>query len=144
MEGNNLNKRKKISKLFFILVGHISLGIGLIGIVVPLLPTTPFLLLAAACYIQGSEPLYNWLINQRLLGPYIISYREGKGITAKLKFTLIALIWTTIPLSAIFLLQQLYVRLILFAIAIMVSAIIWRLPTNNQASLKDENTDTIK
>ena len=134
MEDKDFKKRRKISKLFFVLVGHLSLGLGLVGIVVPLLPTTPFLLLAAACYLRGSERLYNRLINHRLLGPYISNYREGKGIPMKLKVTLLVLIWITIPLSAILLIQQLYVRLVLLTIAIVVSAIIWRLPTLSQAS----------
>ncbi len=138
-EGSAFKKSKKISKLLFVLAGHVSLGMGLIGIVVPLLPTTPCLLLAAACYIRGSENLYNWLIHQRFLGPYIASYREGRGIPLKLKFTLIALIWFMISLSAFTLLQQIHVRLILFAIAIAISAIIWRLPTNRQAVRSDGN-----
>ena len=141
MEDKEFKKRRKISKLFFVLVGHLSLGLGLVGIVVPLLPTTPFLLLAAACYMRGSERLYNRLINHPLLGPYITSYREGKGIPIKLKGTLLVLIWITIPLSAIFLVQQLYLRLALLAIAMVVSAIIWRLPTLRQASREDGNND---
>ena len=133
MEDKDFKKRRKISKLFFVLVGHLSLGLGLVGMVVPLLPTTPFLLLAAACYMRGSEPLYNWLMNHHLLGPYIANYREGKGIPMKLKVTLLVLIWITIPLSAIILIEQLYVRLALLAIAMVVSAMIWRLPTMSQA-----------
>lgn len=143
MEDKDFKKRRKISKLFFVLVGHLSLGLGLVGIVVPLLPTTPFLLLAAACYMRGSEPLYNRLINHHLLGPYITRYREGKGIPMKLKVTLLVLIWITIPLSAFFLVQQLYVRLALLAIAMVVSAMIGRLPTLSEASREDGNNDHV-
>ncbi len=77
----------------------------------------------------------------RVLGPYITSYREGKGIPIKLKATLLVLIWITIPLSAIFLVQQLYLRLALLAIPMVVSTIIWRLPTLRQASREDGNND---
>ena len=144
MEDKDFKKRRKIAKLFFVLVGHLSLGLGLVGIVVPLLPTTPFLLLAAACYMRGSESLYNRLISHHLLGPYITRYREGKGIPMNLKVTLLVLIWITIPLSAFFLVQQLYVRLALLAIAMVVSAMIWRLPTLSQASREDGNNDNVK
>lgn len=141
MEGNSFSKRKRISRLFFVIVGHVSLCMGLIGIAVPLLPTTPFLLLAAACYIRGSESLYNWLITQRVLGAYIASYREGRGIPMRLKFSLIALIWITIPLSAVLLLEHLYIRLTLLATALIVSTIVWRLPTTNQTGSKDAKTE---
>ena len=125
MRSNNLKNRHLVSKLFFVLVGHISLGLGLIGIALPLLPTTPFLLLAAACYVRGSEPLYKWLLNQPLLGAYITHYQEGKGLPLRLKITLIALLWITIPLSAFFYIKQPYVILLLFGIAAVVSAFIW-------------------
>lgn len=144
MDDSDFNNRSKLAKLFFILVGHLSLGLGLVGIVVPLLPTTPFLLLAAACYMRGSESLYKRLINHHLLGPYILGYREGKGIPMNLKVSIIVLIWITIPLSAIFLIQLIYVRLTLFAIALTVSVMIWRQPTARQTSREIGNVDAVK
>ena len=114
-------------RTLLILGGHVSLVLGIIGILVPLLPTTPFLLLAAACYIRGSESLYNWLINHRVFGAYIRNYREGRGTSLKLKVVLIALIWITIPLSAILMIDELFMRGILFAIAVIVSILIFRL-----------------
>ena len=116
-----------------------SLVLGAIGIVVPLLPTTPFLLLAAACYMRGSESLYNWLINHRLFGPYIKNYREGKGISLKLKIVLIVLIWITIPLSAFFIVDNLIVRVILFAIAVIVSMFLLSLPTHSAADVESSD-----
>jgi uncharacterized protein len=124
---DKLKNRRRFTKLLMMLAGHVSLGLGLLGIVLPLLPTTPFVLLAAACYMRGSESLYNWLMNQRLLGPYIAKYRAGGGVGRRLKVGLIALIWITITISAMGLFDSVYIRLILFGIAAIVSLVIWRL-----------------
>jgi uncharacterized membrane protein YbaN (DUF454 family) len=125
MRSSNPKSRHLLSKLFFVLVGHISLGLGIVGIALPLLPTTPFLLLAAACYMRGSDHLYNWLLNQRLLGAYITHYQEGRGLPLKLRITLIALLWVTISASAFYFIEKPYVTLILFVVAVLVSAFIW-------------------
>jgi uncharacterized membrane protein YbaN (DUF454 family) len=63
-----------------IVAGTLFTGLGIIGIFVPILPTTPFLLLAAACFMRSSERFYHWLINNRILGAYVRDYMEGKGI----------------------------------------------------------------
>jgi len=126
-EDKPTNRSGRFTKLLLMLAGHVSLVLGLLGIVLPLLPTTPFLLLAAACYVRGSESLYNWLLNQRLLGPYIARYRAGGGVSRRLKVVLIALIWITITISAMCLFDALYIRLALFGIAAVVSIVIWRL-----------------
>jgi uncharacterized membrane protein YbaN (DUF454 family) len=112
---------------------------GIIGILVPLVPTTPFLLLAAACYIRGSKSLYNWLINHRLFGAYIKSYREGKGISSKLKIVLIVLIWITIPLSAILIIEERSIQVSLFAIAVIVSILVLYLPTHDANAVDSED-----
>ena len=117
------------------------MALGTVGILVPLLPTTPFLLLAAACYVRGSKTSYNWLINHRLFGAYIKNYREGGGISRKLKIALIALIWITIPLSAILLIENPSVRGVLFAIAVIITILIFRLPTQDANALNSEEDD---
>ncbi len=122
------NRPSRITKLILILVGHVSIVLGVVGIVLPLLPTTPFLLLAAACYMRGSVTWYNWLINQRHLGPYIVDYREGRGISLRLKLGLIAFVWITISISAILLIDILLLKIALFSIAAIVSVLIGRLP----------------
>ncbi|WP_448376304.1 YbaN family protein, partial [Fervidobacterium sp.] len=113
--------QKKVQSSFLkwllIILGTFFVAIGVIGIFVPLLPTTVFLLLAAACYIRSSERFYYWLINHRWLGTYIRNYREGKGIPLKTKIFTISILWLTITLSAIFAVKSLIVRVILFIIA---------------------------
>uniref|UniRef100_A0A7V4NFP2 DUF454 domain-containing protein n=1 Tax=Fervidobacterium pennivorans TaxID=93466 RepID=A0A7V4NFP2_FERPE len=117
--------QKKVQSRFFkwllIILGTFFVAIGVIGMFVPLLPTTVFLLLAAACYIRSSERFYNWLINHRWLGTYIRNYREGRGIPIKTKIFTISILWLTITLSAIFAVKSLIVRVILFIIAVSVT-----------------------
>jgi uncharacterized membrane protein YbaN (DUF454 family) len=80
--------------------GTICVAIGIIGIFIPILPTTPFLLLAAACYMRSSQKFHSWLMNNRFLGTYIRNYTEGKGIPIKVKAFTITLLWVTIGISA--------------------------------------------
>jgi len=83
-----LNKRKitnKLSRLALILAGNFFVALGILGIFLPLLPTTPFLLLAAACYFKSSERFYNWLMSNKWLGNYFKNYREKKSIPLKVK-----------------------------------------------------------
>jgi len=101
--------------------GTIFLGLGLIGIVLPLLPTTPFLLLAAACYARGSQKFYTWLTSNKYFGVYIKNYREGKGIPLKIKVVSILFLWTAILSSAFFIVSILFVQIILITIAIGVT-----------------------
>ena len=87
----------------------------------PVLPTTPFLLLAAACYIRSSERFYNWLINNKWLGNYIKNYLEGKGVPLKVKVLSISLLWITIGYSVVFVVNIFLFKVILILIAIGVT-----------------------
>jgi len=97
--------------------GTFFVGLGIAGIFIPILPTTPFLLLAAALYARSSKRFYNWLINNKIFGRYIRNYREGKGVPVKLKIFTIALLWITILCSAIFAVDILWVRILLGLVA---------------------------
>jgi uncharacterized membrane protein YbaN (DUF454 family) len=113
--------RQKWIRILLILAGTVSVGLGILGIFVPVLPTTPFLLLAAVCYARSSQRLYGWLLNNKWFGNYIRSYLERKGIPLKIKALTITLLWITIGLSVAFAVQGIIVRLILVFIAICVS-----------------------
>ena len=80
-------------------VGWLSIALGVIGIFLPVLPTTPFLLLAAACFMRSSRRFYLWLVNHRQLGPWIVDYLEGQGIPLKGKVYAIGLMWLSILFS---------------------------------------------
>jgi len=96
------------------------------------LPTTPFLLLAAACYARSSQRFYHWLLYNRWFGNYIRNYRQRRGIPLKVKVLTITLLWVTIGVSAIFAVQSLVVRIILVLIAIGVSIHVLSLKTLEQ------------
>jgi hypothetical protein len=97
--------------------GTLSLGLGLFGIFVPVLPTTPLLLLAAACYARGSQRFYCWLINNRLFGAYIRSYREGQGLPVKVRVFTIIMLWLTIGLTIVIFTDDSWLRVLLLMIA---------------------------
>ncbi|MDH4068647.1 MAG: YbaN family protein [Dehalococcoidia bacterium] len=101
--------------------GTLSTGLGIIGIFVPILPTTPFLLLAAACYMRSSERFYRWLINNRVFGAYIRNYIEGRGMPVRIKIITILLLWLTIGLTIVFGIQNIVVRIVLICVAIGVT-----------------------
>jgi len=119
------NKKEIISNKFFryllIIAGTIFLGFGIIGIFLPILPTTPFLLLAAACYARSSQRFYNWLMNNKWFGNYIKNYHEGRGVPLKFKIFTISLLWITILTSIYFVINNFWIEIILIIIAIGVT-----------------------
>lgn len=104
-------------KVICILLGSLSLGLGIAGIFLPLLPTTPFLLLTAALYFRGSPRLYDWLLRQKRLGPYIRNFREHKAIPLHAKIISVSLTWITILYCVAFLLPQVWLKVLLLALA---------------------------
>ncbi|MBU2536604.1 MAG: YbaN family protein [Chloroflexota bacterium] len=112
---------EKLKRRLLIIAGTISTAIGIIGIFVPILPTTPFLLLAAACYLRSSQRFYNWLLNNRFIGAYVRNYLQGRGMPLKIKIITILLLWVTIACSIIFAVDNLIIRVILLIIAIGVT-----------------------
>lgn len=119
-------------RLLLIIGGTFFVGLGVVGIFLPVLPTTPFLLLAAACYARSSRRFYCWLLNNRWFGVYIKNYRQKKGMPLKVKLLTVALLWLTIGVSVIFAVQSLTLRIILILIAIGVSIHVLSIKTLRQ------------
>jgi uncharacterized membrane protein YbaN (DUF454 family) len=126
---------QKIIRPLFFVAGTISLVLGAIGIVLPVLPTTPFLLLALACYCRSSERMTQWMLNNKYFGKYIRRYREGKGIPLKTKLLATIILWITISYSALFVIPVWIAQLILFAIAAAVTLHLIKLPTYKEQKL---------
>jgi uncharacterized membrane protein YbaN (DUF454 family) len=110
-----------ITKYFYLITGFILVGIGIIGIFLPLLPTTIFLILASVCFLKSSPKANEWLRNHKILGVYIDNYQNQTGLTRNAKIANIITLWTSISLSAFLLTDELYIRIILLVIAIGVT-----------------------
>jgi len=130
------NQRDIISNRFFryllIIAGTIFLGLGIIGIFLPILPTTPFLLLATACYARSSKRFYDWLLNNKWFGTYIKNYYEGRGVPLKVKVFTISLLWITILVSVFFVISDFWIKIVLIIIAIGVTTHILTIKTYKQ------------
>lgn len=124
-------------RLLLLALGWLSLGLGVIGIFLPLLPTTPFLLLAAALFMRASDRLYAWLTGHAVLGPYIRDYLEGRGIPLKAKLLALGMMWTSLLFTALVLTDKTSVRVILPVTGLAVSLWLWRQPTRRA----DDGTD---
>ncbi len=111
-------------------LGTLFLGIGIVAIPVPILPTTPFLLLAAACYVRGSARMHRWMMTNRYFGRQLKDYSEGRGISRRAKIVALSFLWGLIGLTALVLTQNLVIRLVLAAVAAGVTVHIVTLRTN--------------
>ncbi len=112
-------------------VGWLSVMLGVIGIFLPILPTTPFLLLAAACFVRSSRRVYVWLVTHPRLGPWIRDYLDGHGIPLKAKVYAIGLMWASILLSC-YLVPLLPARLFMLTSAVLVTLYILRQKTRER------------
>ena len=110
-----------VAKYFYLISGFLLVAIGVIGIFLPLLPTTIFLILASVCFVKSSPRANEWLRNHKVLGAYIKNYQDKSGLTLKSKIFSITFLWLSILLSAYFFTEEFYVRILLIAIAIGVS-----------------------
>jgi uncharacterized protein len=110
-------------KILYILLGTIALLIGITGVVVPGLPTTPFLLITAWLYLKGSERLYNRLLKTRVVGNYIREYRKQKGMTLKQKVSSIGVMWFMITLSVVFFIPEVTVKIIVLIVGAIGTAV---------------------
>jgi len=119
-------------KIVLRIVGTLALAFGLLGIVLPVLPTTPFLLLTAYCYLRSAPNWHKRLLESKHLGPYIKNFQEHKCIPVRIKVYAISMLWITITASALFAVSILWVRLLLFVIAIGVTWHILSYPSNNR------------
>jgi len=115
-------------KLALNLAGCIAVLLGIIGIFLPLLPTTPFLLLASACFARGSDRLHGWLLSHGTFGAYLRNFEEGRGIPARAKVLALAMMWSSIGYAA-WRYPQWWLKAALLAVALGVTIYLLRLPT---------------
>jgi hypothetical protein len=119
-------------------IGIISVGLGTAGVFLPLLPTTPFLLLAAACFVRSSDRLYQWLIHNRWFGSYIRNYREHRALPLRAKVIALILLWTTMSYSVFALAVNKVLQVSLLLIAAVVTVYLLSLKTLAKEKPKTE------
>ena len=118
-----------VLRWILLISGFVFIALAIIGIFLPVLPTVPFLLLASGCFARSSERFYAWLLDHTHLGPLLRPYLRGHGIPRATKLKAIALIWASIAISVLFLLETLWVRVCLLIIALGVTIYLLYLPT---------------
>lgn len=109
--------------------GTVFVGLGILGMFLPLLPTTVFFLMAAWCYARSSKKLYDWLHHNKYFGKYLKNYREGRGISLASKISTVIILWSGIGYSIV-VTESLIIHLVLLAIAIGVTLHIILIPTH--------------
>ncbi len=120
-------------RLLFFCLGSLFVALGALGVVLPLLPTTPFLLLAAACYARSSKRFYDWLLANRIFGPTIRQWQESRSVALRTKIVAIALLAVTLGTSVVFFVPLWPVKILLVAVGIWVVHFLLRLPTTPPA-----------
>ncbi|XYJ11308.1 YbaN family protein [Telluria sp. B2] len=116
-------------KLLLNIAGVLALLLAILGLFLPLLPTTPFLLLASACFARGSSRLHGWLLNHRVFGVYLRNYEAGNGIPLRAKIVASVMMWCSLVVAMIRF-EHLGLRIALVLIGCSVSFYLWRyLPT---------------
>ena len=108
-------------KIVMTIFGTLFLVLGIVGIFVPVLPTTPFLLLAAALYFRSSPRLYDWLMKHKRLGPYIRNFREFRAIPLRVKIISVSLVWLTLLYSSFFIVTAWWLRILLLVLAVILT-----------------------
>lgn len=119
-------------RLLFGALGTLCVVLGILGMFLPLLPTTPFLLLAAACYARASGRFYNWLLNHRLFGPTILEWRRHRSIAWRTKITAIALMVLTLASSIFFFVREPWLQAALAAFGLVLAVHLYRIPSRDR------------
>ena len=126
----------KLKRQLFVIAGTIAFVLGVVGIILPVLPTTPFLLLAAICYMRGSQRLYNALLCNRFVGNYVRNYLEGRRMSLMNKIWTISLLWIAILCTVFLVTESLFIRIILAVVLVGVTVHILLIRTLENKKIK--------
>lgn len=133
--------RNPLVRQILLVVGWLAVVLGVIGIFLPVLPTTPFLLLAAACFVRSSRRVYQWLVDHPRLGPWLLDYLEGNGIPLKGKIYTLITMWISIGISC-WLVPLFWARVGMLLSAVLVSLYILSQKTLTASSVRDGSDGT--
>lgn len=138
---NKKSWRSTIKRPLLIILGCTSLSLGFVGIFLPVLPTTPFLLLSSACFLRSSDSLYHWITHHRLFGSYIRNYLNHRAISVRAKGISLFSLWAVILCTVIFFSEQLWLRILLIAMAVGVSIYLLSIRTLTKEMLEESEAE---
>jgi hypothetical protein len=123
----------KPKKFFFLIVGSVALFFGLIGLVIPVLPTTPLVLLSAWCFYRGSPKFHEWLVNHPRLGPIVDEYAGEDGISRDSKIRALVLMWISVLFTLFFILDGLRLRVFIISLALIGTFFVLKMKTRDKS-----------
>ena len=118
-----------VVRALFLIAGLVSLGLGIAGAFLPVLPTTPLVLLAAACFARSYRPFHEWLIAHRLFGPMVREWHEHRSIAYRVKLTAITMMAVSLGASIVFFVEPAWLKAALAAFGVALGAWMYRLPS---------------
>lgn len=118
-------KKSRVTRILYIIGGTMSLALAILGIVLPGLPTTPFALLSAYLYAKSSRKLYDWLLNNKILGPRIKNYNKRNGVTRKGKIGIIIFMWTMVCISSFVIIKIVPLRILILSLGLIGAVVVW-------------------
>jgi uncharacterized membrane protein YbaN (DUF454 family) len=129
LESNSRHVNSDLLRWVLVCCGWLSITAGVVGIFLPLVPTVPFLLLAAACFARSSDRFHRWLLEHAYLGPLISDYLNYGGIPQRARRIAISMVWVSFPTSAFFFVHVTWLKILLLAIAAGITLYLVQLPT---------------
>jgi uncharacterized membrane protein YbaN (DUF454 family) len=121
----------RVVRVVLAALGFVCVGVGVAGMFLPVLPATPFFLLAAACFARASARFYNWLLNHRVVGPTVREWQTHRSIPYRTKLWAIALMCGTLAISTLFFVEGLVLKLLLAALGVLLALWLWRVPSRD-------------
>ena len=128
----DVRSRSQLVRVLFNLAGAIALGLGIVGIFLPLLPTTPFVLLAAACFARGSERFHQWLLANRTFGPMVQEWEGHRSLPYRTKITAIVLMSMTMAISITFFVRPVWLKVVLSLFGVGLALWMYRIPSRDR------------
>ena len=132
----DVRSRSQLARILFNLAGAIALALGILGIFLPLLPTTPFVLLAAACFARGSERFHQWLLANRTFGPMVREWEGHRSLPYRTKITAIVLMSLTMAVSITFFVRPLWLKVALALFGCGLAAWMYRIPSRDRPAVR--------
>lgn len=126
-----MEHRSRSVRVLFVALGSICVLIAIVGLFLPLLPSTPFLLLAAACYARASRRFYNWLLNTRAFGPAILEWRLHRSIPYRVKLIAIAMMAVTLSASILMFVREPWLQTALALFGVVLALWLYRIPSRD-------------